>query len=253
MQRLEGKVIVVAGAGTGIGRATAHRLASEGASIIVGDLSLERADIVATDIRQHGGQAIGLGFDLVDEASVIALLQAAVNHFGGLDGVHINAADLVSHRFDTNVCDIDMAIFDRIVAVNMRGHFLCTRHAIPLLQARGGGALVYTSSAGAFIGEPKRVAYAMTKSATHALMRHVATRWGKENIRANVVAPGMVPTEANNQAPPSRLENALKAHRSPRLGKPEDIAAMVAHLMSPDGEWITGQVISVDGGVTIRQ
>jgi NAD(P)-dependent dehydrogenase (short-subunit alcohol dehydrogenase family) len=96
------------------------------------------------------------------------------------------------------------------------------------------------------------MACAMTKSGMHALMRHVATRWGEEGIRANAVAPGMVPTEANNAAPPERFERALKSHRAPRLGTPDDIAAMVAHLLSDDGAWITGQVLSVDGGVTIR-
>ena len=252
MERLKDKVIVVAGGGTGIGRATAHRLAREGAAVLVGDLSVERAETVAADIRAAGGKAVGRAFDLVEEATVAALLDAAVQEFGGLDGVHINAADLATHRRDTNVLEIDMADFDRIVSVNLRGHFLCTRLALPHLLARGGGAIVYTSSAAAFIGEPKRVAYAMTKAGMHALMRHVATKWGKQNIRANVIAPGMIPTEANDQAPPERFERALKAHRSGRLGKPEDVAAMVAHLMSADGEWMTGQVISVDGGVTIR-
>jgi NAD(P)-dependent dehydrogenase (short-subunit alcohol dehydrogenase family) len=252
MTRLESKNIIVAGGGTGIGAGTAKRLASEGANVIVGDLSLERAEAVAYDIVASGGQAIGRAFDLVDESTVERLIQSSIDQFGGLDGIHINAADLVAHRQDYDVLTVDMAIFDRVMAVNLRGHFLCTRYALPAMLERGGGSIVYTSSAAAYIGEPKRVSYAMSKSGVHALMRHVATGWGKQNIRANVVCPGMVPTEANWDAPASRFEKALKGHRSPRLGKPEDIAGMVALLMSSDGEWINGQVINVDGGVTLR-
>lgn len=252
MKRLENKVIVLAGAGRGIGAGTAERLASEGAAVVIGDVTTDLAEPLAERIRAGGGQAIALAFDMVDEPSIAALIQAAVDRFGGLDGVHINAADLTAHRFDKDALSVDLDIFDRVIAVNLRGHLLCTRHAIPHLQARGGGAIVYTSSAAAFIGEPKRVSYAMSKAGIHALMRHVASRWGKENIRANVIAPGMVPTEANNSAPPDRMERALKGTRSTRLGKPDDIAAMVAMLMSADGEWINGQVISVDGGATIR-
>lgn len=250
--RLKGRTIVIAGGGTGIGAGTAKRLASEGANVVIGDLSAERAEAMAEQIRAAGGQAIGRAFDLVDEPTIAALIQSAVDTYGALDGIHINAFDGVAHRQDFDVLTVDMAIFDQVMRVNLRGHFLCTRHALPHLLERGGGAIVYTSSAAAYIGENKRVSYAMSKSGIHALMRHVASGWGKQNIRANVICPGMVPTEANRDAPASRFEKALKGHRSPRLGKPEDLAAMVALLMSEDGEWINGQVINVDGGVTLR-
>lgn len=121
------------------------------------------------------------------------------------------------------------------------------------MLARGGGALVYTSSAAAFIGEPERPSYAMAKSGINALMRHVASKWGKKGVRANAVAPGLVITEKNQQnLEPSFRAMALKVTRSSRLGLPDDIAGMVAFLMSADGEWINGQVISVDGGATLR-
>jgi NAD(P)-dependent dehydrogenase (short-subunit alcohol dehydrogenase family) len=252
MRRLENKVIVIAGGGTGIGAGTARRLASEGARVVIGDLSADRAQSVATKIREAGGKAIGSSFDVTDEPTVAALMQAAVESFGGLDGLQINVADLVVHSRDTDVLELDLAVFDRVIAVSLRGHLLCTRHALPHLLARGGGSIVYTTSAAAFLGEPKRVSYAMAKSGIHALMRHVATRWGKEGIRANAIAPGMVRTEANADAPPERFERALRHARSPRLGTPDDIAAVTAMLMSKDGEWINGQMLSVDGGVTIR-
>jgi NAD(P)-dependent dehydrogenase (short-subunit alcohol dehydrogenase family) len=118
---------------------------------------------------------------------------------------------------------------------------------------RGGGAIVYTSSGAAFIGEAERPSYAMAKAGIHALMRHVASRWGKAGIRANVVAPGFVLTENNLKTMPEQLKVlALGKTRSTRTGKPEDIAAMACLLLSDDGEWINGQVISVDGGATMR-
>jgi NAD(P)-dependent dehydrogenase (short-subunit alcohol dehydrogenase family) len=252
MQRLENKVIVIAGGGTGIGAATAQRLASEGARVVIGDLSRERAQAVAARIRDAGGEALGLPFDVTDEPTVAALMGAAVTHFGGLDGLQINVADLAIHRRDGDVLELELEVFDRVTAVSLRGHLLCTRHALPHLLARGGGALVYTTSAAAFIGEPKRVSYAMAKSGIHALMRHVASRWGKEGIRANAIAPGMVRTEANALAPAERFERALRGTRSRRLGKPEDIAAVTAMLLSHEGEWINGQTWSIDGGATIR-
>jgi len=252
MRRLESKVIVIAGGGTGIGAGTAQRLAVEGARVVIGDLSAEHAQAVAAKIVAAGGEAIGCAFDVTDDPTVAALMWTAVDRFGGLDGLQINVADLAVHRRDSDALNVELAVFDRVTAVSLRGHLLCTRHALPHLLARGGGAIVYTTSAAAFIGEPKRVAYAMAKSGIHALMRHVATRWGKEGVRANAIAPGMVPTEANAAAPPERFERALRGTRSRRLGKPEDIAAVTAMLMSADGEWINGQMLSVDGGATIR-
>jgi len=253
MHRLEDKAIIVAGGGSGIGAATAMRLAAEGASVVVGDLSRERADAIARLIIANGGRAIGAAFDIADEASVHTLIDSAVNAYGGLDGIHVNAADLEAVLHDTDAVTVPMEIFDRTVAVNLRGHLLCTRLAIPLLLERGGGSIVYTSSGAAVMGEPSRVAYAITKNGLHALLRHVASRWGKDGIRANAVAPGLVLTDAVRRAMPDEaLAQVLAITRSPRLGTPDDIAAAVAFLMSKDGEWINGQVLSVDGGVTMR-
>jgi NAD(P)-dependent dehydrogenase (short-subunit alcohol dehydrogenase family) len=248
-----GKVFVVAGGGSGIGEAVAVRLARHGAQVVVGDHRAELADAVATQIAASGGEATAQVFDIVDEASVRALVARAVERYGGLDGIHVNAADLEAVVQDTDAVDVPLEIYDRTQAVNLRGHLLCTRHAVPALIARGGGAIVYTSSGAAFMGEPSRVAYAIAKSGLHALMRHVASRWGKQGIRANAVAPGLVMTEAVKRAMSDEAcAQVLAITRSPRLGKPEDIAAAVAFLLSDDGAWINGQVLAVDGGVTMR-
>jgi NAD(P)-dependent dehydrogenase (short-subunit alcohol dehydrogenase family) len=255
MRGLDGKVVIVAGGGSGIGAATATRLAEEGASVVVGDIVGPNAKAVAESIRATGGTAIDVEFDISDDDSVGALVAAAVAEFGGLDRLHANAADLSPEVIgnDSDAIAVELGIFDRTLAVNLRGHLLCTRHALPRMLERGGGAIVYTSSAAGHVGEPQRPSYGVSKSGINALMRHVASRWGREGIRANCVAPGLILTKTiRDNSDPAFREYALGVGRSPRLGEPEDIAAAVAFLMSDDGSWINGQVISVDGGSTIR-
>lgn len=252
MQRLVNKVVVIAGGG-GIGAATAMRLASEGAAVVIGDFDGESAQSVAEKIHATGGRALGVRFDISDDASVAALIDAAVDAFGGVDAVHANAAEMNALLEDTTAVDVPLDVFDRTIAVNLRGYLLCTRHAVPALLKRGGGAMIYTSSAAAFMGEAERVSYAISKSGIHALMHHVASAWGKQGIRANAVAPGLILTDAIRANAPSQfIADTLAIGRSPRLGEVGDIAAAVAWLVSADGEWVNGQVISVDGGVTLR-
>jgi NAD(P)-dependent dehydrogenase (short-subunit alcohol dehydrogenase family) len=253
MLTLNGKAFLVAGGGSGIGEATAVRLAKHGACVVVGDHRRGQAEAVVERIIAAGGAATAQVFDIVDDDSVRALVACVIERYGGLDGIHVNAADLEAVIHDTDAVDVPLEIYDRTQAVNLRGHLLCTRHAVPALLERGGGAIVYTSSGAAVMGEPSRVAYAMAKSGLHALLRHVASRWGKQGIRANAVAPGLVLTDAVRRA----MSEEARAHvlaitRSPRLGTPEDIAAAVAFLLSDDGAWINGQVLAVDGGVTMR-
>ena len=253
MQRLIDKVAVIACGGSGIGAATAERLAMEGAAVVIGDLDGDSAVALAQRIQARGQRALGVQCDISDDASVAALMAVAQDTFGGIDLMHANAADMGAIMHDTTVLDVPLEIFDRTIAVNLRGYLLCTRHALPALLQRGGGAIVYTSSAAAFMGEPERVCYGISKSGIHALMRHVASAWGKQGIRANVVAPGLILTETiRTRASEEFKAEVLERGRSPRLGEPTDIAATVAFLASGDGEWINGQVISVDGGVNMR-
>ncbi len=253
MKGLKDKIAVVAGGASGIGAATALRLAEEGAVIAIGDIDGAGAKAIAARIVAKGGRAAGFAFDICDDESVKSFIDGAVAAFGGIDFLHVNAADLAIIFQDTDALTVSLEVVDRTLAVNLRGHLLCTRHALPHLLDRGGGAIVYTTSGAAFAGEPERVAYGMSKSGLNALMRHVASRWGKQGIRANAVAPGLVITEKTRDSMPDSLKEwALKVSRSPRLGEPADIAGMVVYLMSADGEWINGQVISVDGGTLLR-
>lgn len=255
MRGLSDRVVLVAGGAGGIGTATCVRLAEEGASVVVADLDGDAAAAVAARIQAAGGVAEATVVDLRDEESVAAAVQLAVKAYGGLDVLHANAADLSPETIgqDSDVESIPLEVFDRTIAVNLRGHLLCARLAIPRLLERGGGALIFTSSAAAFAGEPERPSYAMAKSGLGGLVRHVASRWGKLGIRANAVAPGLVLTETIRESlDPAFRDMALGITRSARLGTPEDIASMVAFLASDDASWITGQVISVDGGAVLR-
>jgi NAD(P)-dependent dehydrogenase (short-subunit alcohol dehydrogenase family) len=255
MRGLSDKVVVVAGGGSGIGAATARRLGAEGAAVVVGDLVGDNAEAVADEVRGADGRAVAVQFDIADDASVAKLVATAVGEYGGLDAMHANAADLSPETIgqDSNALEVPMDVFMHTLDVNLKGHLLCTRHALPHLLERGGGALVYTSSAAGHVGEPERPSYAASKAGINSLVRHVASHWGRQGIRANSIAPGLVVTpKMDTTMAPEFREYALRVGRSPRLGRPDDIAGMVAFLVSDDGEWVNGQVLSVDGGASMR-
>jgi NAD(P)-dependent dehydrogenase (short-subunit alcohol dehydrogenase family) len=251
---LNGKVAVVAGGASGIGAATAKRLAEAGCQVVVGDPADRGGTRTATDITSAGGAAIPVIFDLAEPDSVSVLFDAAASTYGGVDLLFNVGADMSTLRGDTDVVDIDLEIWDRTMTVNLRGYVLTMKSAIPLMLSRGGGVIVNMSSAAAFQGEPARPAYATAKAGIGALTRHVASRWGKEGIRCNAVAPGFTATEAIRSAPqwPELHASALKRIRGPRVGVTADVAALVAFLMSDDGAWINGQVFNVDGGTVLR-
>jgi NAD(P)-dependent dehydrogenase (short-subunit alcohol dehydrogenase family) len=253
MRRLEGKTILVAGAG-GIGTALAQRYAQEGANVVLGDLDEAAAGAAVEDIRQSGGRAIAVHLDGGDEASIDAAVAQTKARFGGLDGLNANFASFVDGAPDVGVTDLKLEIFDETMRVNLRGFLLCARSALPAMIERGGGSIVFTSSAAAYCGEDTRVAYAISKAGGHALMRHIAVRYGPQGIRANSIAPGTIfhgnMDEILGEAFKQQLRSSAKIKS--RFGQPADIAGLSALLMSDEGSYITGQVISVDGGVTLR-
>lgn len=219
----------------------------------LGDVDLARAEQTAAAISDTGAQAVAAHFVISDDTSVKDLVSFTVATHGGLDAVHVNAGAMHLVSKDTDVVDIDLDVWDGTVAVNLRGHMLVTRHCVPELLARGGGAIVYTSSIASFTGEPRRPAYAVTKAGINALARHVASRWGKDGIRANTITPGLIMTSAiREKAAPEMLEAMLARTRSTRHGEAGDVAAMVAFLLSSEGSWINGQGVNVDGGTVLR-
>jgi NAD(P)-dependent dehydrogenase (short-subunit alcohol dehydrogenase family) len=253
MQRLEGKTILVAGGG-GIGSALARRFAQEGASVVLGDVALDAARKVVQGIVEAGGIAEAIALDGADEQSATAAIQLACDRFGGLDGMHINFATFVDGSFERGILELPLADFDETMRVNLRGYYLCTRAALPAILARGGGSIVYTSSPAACKGAPSQVAYATAKAGIEAIMRHVASRFGADGIRANCISPGSTMHERLERELPDETKQWCldMAIIKTRLGRPEDIAAMSALLMSHEGSYITGQVIGVDGVVVMR-
>ena len=251
MQGLKNKVILICGGGSGIGAETARRLAAEGAQVAIGDINLDTAQSVASAIVETGQQAIAVHYDQADEASIQQLFDRTIDHFGKLDGVFANAADLSIVFDDQDILHNDVRIWERSLSVNMTGTALIIRAALPLLLKQGGGSIVCTSSSASTVGEEERPAYAASKAGINALCRHVASRWGRENIRCNAVAPGFIITETiQKNMPQKMLDKMLRHVRSPRHGATQDIAAAVTFLLSNDGEWVNGQVWHVNGGVT---
>jgi NAD(P)-dependent dehydrogenase (short-subunit alcohol dehydrogenase family) len=254
LRGLAGKTAVVVGGGSGLGAATAARLGEEGCRVVVGDVADDAARRTAEGIAAAGGTATHVAFDLADTASVAALIGSAATTYGGVDLLFNVGADMSTLRNDTDVVDIDFDVWDRVMAVSLRGYVAAMKYAIPAMLRGGGGAIVNMSSAAAFQGEPARPAYATAKAGIGALTRHVASRWGKEGIRCNAVAPGFTATEAIRSVPqwPELEAGALKRIRGTRVGEPDDVAALVAFLLSDEGAWINGQVVNIDGGTVLR-
>jgi NAD(P)-dependent dehydrogenase (short-subunit alcohol dehydrogenase family) len=250
MRRHDDKIALCAGSATGMGAMTARRLAAEGATVIVADINEAGAQRLIESIRADGGQAWALGFDITDEASVQDTMARVVADHGRLDLMHVNATDRERNLEDKDVVTTDLAVFDRMHKVSLRGHLLCSRFAIPEMLKGGGGAIVYTSSGASKTSAPTRMSYYIAKAGLNGLMRHVAQRWGKEGIRANCVCPGIILTDAILINTSEAERAAMLAHSpSGRHGTEEDVAALVSFLLSDaEAGWINGQAVNLDGG-----
>ncbi len=252
--RFTGKVAIVTGAGSGIGRATAMLLASEGARVTVADISGETSAKVVREIEAAGGAARAQVVDVSDDAGVAAMVADTVAAFGGLDILHNNAAALDQNRNDQDVVSMDLDTWRRVLDVNLTGVMLGCRNAIPPMLERGGGAIVNTASAAAFYGSRSLLAYGTSKAAVVALTQYVATAYSDRGIRCNAVAPGVVVAAEAQAAAGGPMSNRLRrytlGHLVGRLGYPEEIAAAVAYLASDAAAFVTGTVLRVDGGFT---
>jgi NAD(P)-dependent dehydrogenase (short-subunit alcohol dehydrogenase family) len=254
--RLEDKVIILAGGG-GIGSGLARAFVAEGAKVVLGDLDEAAATETARALDPSGERIVATHLDGADEASIAALVQLALSRHGRLNGFHANYACFADAHLKGGVVDLPMEAYDETMAVNTRGFVLCTKAAVPAMIESGGGAMVYTSSVDAYAGAAVRVAYAMSKAALHALMRHTARRYGPKGIRANIIAPGLIVheqqlTRMSPEASKALQEDVLRRQPTPRWGAPADIAAMAVLLLSDEGGYITGQAINVDGGLVMR-
>jgi NAD(P)-dependent dehydrogenase (short-subunit alcohol dehydrogenase family) len=255
MRGVSGKRYIIGGGATGMGAALAERLVDEGASVVVGDINRPAVEALVDGLTEKRGKAVASVFDLADVASIERLIETCVTRYGGIDGVAITGADLSKETLgnDRDILHMDTKVWERTLTVNLMGHVHLMRLAIPYLTEAGGGSIVSVSSAAVYFGHPHIPAYSASKAGLHTVVRHVARICGKDNIRCNAIAPGLVVTEgAKVNLPPGRIENALKEYASHRLGEADDIASAALFLLSDESQWITGQILSVNGGYIFR-
>jgi NAD(P)-dependent dehydrogenase (short-subunit alcohol dehydrogenase family) len=251
--RVAGKVAVVTGGAGGIGAATAHALAREGAGVAVIDIDRAGAERVAAEIENAGGRALALGVDLSEEPGVAQAVRSVVDHFGRLDVLHNNAAltDSAFLERDTPVTELDLAVWERTLAVNLTSQMLTCKHAIPEMVRTGGGSIINMSSGASLKGDRTRTAYGVSKAGVNTLTLYVATSHGKQNIRVNAIVPGLIITDAVRAHLTEEILTGLsRAILTTHLGEPDDIANMVLFLASEESRYVTGQLLSVDGGMS---
>ena len=243
--RVAGKTAVVTGAGSGIGRATAVRLAQEGARVVVTDIDAPSGGETAAMICGAGGQAFFIRADVAASRDVQALMAAASERLGHIDILHNNAGVAVRHT----VAEQDEEGWDRCLSVNLKGVFLCSKYAIPHMRERG-GSIIHTASVTGIVGVRNRAAYSATKGAIVILTRNMALDYAPYRIRVNCVCPGFTRTALIGRLleDPERTRRLAEMHPLGRLGTPEDIANAVLFLASDEASWVTGQALAVDGG-----
>lgn len=245
---LAGKVALVTGAGTGIGRAAALAFAAQGAAVVLAARRLPELEAVAAQIVAQGGRAIAIATDVTDEDSVATLVAATVQHFGRLD-MAFNNAGTPSYGL---IEDLVASEFDRVMATNVKGVWMLIKHEVAAMRKLGnGGAIVNTSSIAATGGTAGLSIYAASKGALDAMIRPLALEVGRDGIRINNISPGLVLTPMSEGLPQAALE-AIAAHSAlKRNGDPSDIAAAALWLASDGARFVTGQSIVADGGFNI--
>jgi NAD(P)-dependent dehydrogenase (short-subunit alcohol dehydrogenase family) len=254
MARLEGKTIIVTGAGGFLASASAREMAAQDAAIVVADIDAKQAQATTDAIIAAGGKALAQTCDISEEPAVAAMVAAALDWTGRIDGL-VNAAAAMNLFAQDRMLDaMTVETWDRAMAVNLRGTMLCCKHAIPTMIAHGGGAIVNFSSTAGLRGDIGLIAYSTSKAGLIGLSRSVATSYGKQGIRCNSLCPGSVWDETMKAAlGPEALEIMTRTRMTPRLGEPADIAHMVAYLCSDESRYVTGQNFVVDGGGTTHQ
>src|SRR5438874_5237129 len=247
-----GKVAFVTGAGGGIGRAAALAFAREGASVVVADVSEKENQQTARMIEEQGGRTLAVGCDVTRVEDVKDALDKTVANFGRLDFAFNNAG--IEPRNPAPTADYDLDEWERIIAIDLRGVFLCMKYEIPLMLKNGGGAIVNTSSGAGVIGIKGSPAYTAAKHGVIGLTRAAALDYASQNIRVNAVCPGYIDTPMMDRftgGTPEGRAKVISVEPIGRMGKPEEIAATVVWLCSDAAAFVIGHAMVVDGGQTV--
>ncbi len=248
--RLEGKVALITGGASGIGRATALAFARERAKLIIADMNEEGTQQTVHMITENGGEATGLQADMTRAAEVEALISKAVDTYGRLDCAHNNAGILGTPFIRMTECS--EAEWDQIMDINLKGVWLCMKYEIPQMLQQGGGAIVNTASAAGLVGSAAFPIYDASKHGVVGLTKSAALQFAQQGIRVNAVCPGVIQTpmvDRGIEANPRFEEGAARTNPSGRLGKPEEVAEAVVWLCSDAASFVTGHAMSVDGGL----
>ncbi|MGI9050299.1 MAG: SDR family NAD(P)-dependent oxidoreductase [Rubrobacteraceae bacterium] len=246
MAGLEGRVAIVTGGGGGLAEGICDALATAGAAVAAVDVSREKAEKMAGRISSSGARCIGIEADVSDKSSVEAMIQRVADELGGVD-ILVNNAAIYPRRAWT---EIEEEEWDRVMAVNLKGYFLCARAAFPYMREKGWGRIVNVSSITFFIGWDLLLSYVSSKGGIIGFTRTLAREVGPEGVTVNAIAPGAFPTDAEKIHPNPEQYNqwVLDEQSVKRRGTPEDIGNLVAFLASDASSFITGQTIGIDGG-----
>jgi 3-oxoacyl-[acyl-carrier protein] reductase len=253
MARFDGKVAIVTGAGQGLGRAYAEALAAEGASVLVAEINEGTAKDTVEAITNAGGVALAVRTDVTDPDSCSAMVQAAVDRFGTVDILVNNAAIYDGLEMDAFE-DIDLAVWDRVLAVNVKGTWLATRAVSPIMKAKGYGKIVNISSTVAYVGPPLLLHYVASKGAVVAMTKALAKELGEYGIRVTALAPGMTFTEATKHLLPDPImgDMFMEMQCLKEKMQPEHVVPALLFLCSPESDFVVGQNWVVDGGMALQ-
>jgi NAD(P)-dependent dehydrogenase (short-subunit alcohol dehydrogenase family) len=250
--RLDGKVCLITGAGSGMGRVAAERFAVEGAAVVVAELAEAAGRETVELVRRGGGRALFVRADVSREADCRAMVAAAVGEFGRLDVLYNNAG--IMPEADHSVVDTDPTVWDEVFAVNVKGIYLGCKYAIPRMLQQGSGSIINIASFVALLGcSVPQDAYTASKGAVVALTKSLAVQFGRRGVRANAICPGPIETPMMTSfllTNPEARDIRLARNPSGRFGRPEDVVNLALYLASDESTWTNGSVMVVDGGIT---